>query len=230
MAAIQGGSTAYGEASSTYFTGVTTATLTEMIQFISDYISIGVADSSQSGAVIVGLSATTPRLRYRANTASATTLGLWTGGGDSGNSILTDQWALCLFGLDYAGILSTQVTAAYNFLASMTANPANAVTTQNRAVLLAGVQGTYNPLVAPAVSVETTSIETTGTYYSWSAAAWLAPIQHRLSPAAFKASKDILSVPRRVDTASIAVKYMGPLGRSGLSYQVANLVDEVASP
>lgn len=230
MSEIQGGSTSYGEASSSYFSSTTLATLEEMIQAVSDFVSTGVPDANEGGALTTGLSATTPRLRYRANTTLTSVLGFWTGGGSSGGSIVTDEWALCLFGLDAADLLGDQVTAAYDFLMGMTANPANAVTTQNESVLLASAQGTYSPLVAPAVSVETTGTETTGTYYSWSAAAWLGSIQSRVNPAAFKASKDILSVPRRVDTASIAVRYMGPLGRSGLSYQVANLEELVAVP
>lgn len=226
---VLGTGTTFGEASSTYFTGITTASIATMISNCSTFLSVGAQDTTRGGAAITGLSATTPALHYLAQSPATPSVGFWQGAGASLTSVLTDQWALAMFGLNFAGLLTAQVTTVYNYLMSMTPNPANSPTGLSTATLLQGQKGVYKPTVAPAVSVET-STETAGTYYSWSAVAWLAPIQKSLNPAAFKTSKDALSKPRRVNAFDIDVRYMGPLSRSGLSFQVANLTADVATP
>jgi hypothetical protein len=229
LSSIVGASTTFGETSTARFTGSTLATLAQMLADIVSFLTTGARDTTASGALVVGLSTTTPKLYYRASTLLFGTRSFWSLAGADAASILTDQWALCLFGLNAAGVLSAEVTALYNYLMAMTSNVANVQTSLSKAGMLANLLGAYDPTVAPAVSVTGTT-ESTGSVYSWSAAAWLAAIASVRTPAAFKRSKDILSVPRRISTTSYEVKYMGPLGRAGLSFQVAGLTQQVAVP
>ncbi len=226
LANVIGDATVYGEASSTYFTGDTRATLAVMVQNCSDFLSIGALTTA---GLVTGLSPATPALYYVASTSGSPGFSIWYASGVLLTSVLSDHWALALFGLNFAGLLTTHVNAIYDYLLAMSPNAANSATGLSDAQLLASAKGTYEPAIAPAVSIEATT-ETTGTYYSWSAAAWLAPIQSGRDPAAFKVTKDTLSRPRRVGTFSQEVRYMGPLSRSGLSFQVAGLAASVATP
>lgn len=232
LGSIIGMGTSFGEVSSTYFSGSTVATLQQMTQSCSDFISLGARDTS-TGALLVGLSATTPRLAYFPGTFATQVNGAWaaaSGPLGANTALLCDQWAECLLGLSKADLLPDQSKAAWKYLMSMSSNVANRTTAdESEANILAGIQGTYDPTICPAISVDvqgatgsllTTPTDSTGTCYDWSAGGRLAPLQSVLDPANYKRAKDTLSVPRRLNAFDITTFYMGPMVYTGLSFQV----------
>jgi hypothetical protein len=227
FATIQGSATVYGDLASTaFFSAPTSATLATMISELGTFAGTGPKDSAATpvGANVTGLSATAPRATYVAATNGGAGTGTWT----AISTIASEAIALAALGVFKVSGMNGQLTTIMAWLASFTANPANATPIQPEHVTIAGITGTYNPALCPADNLTTSApfTEAAGALYSWSSLGILSPILSTLSPG-LRVSKDTLSAPVRTDVIHYDWKYMGPLGLSGLSLQPGTRASDV---
>lgn len=143
---------------------------------------------------VTGLSTTTPFNNY------STIVG-W-----NGTTLTSDDWPVALFALTEVDGVSAQVGALWDYLMAFTADPA--------------LTGDYDPKLAMATTVSTTTKHNTTTFYDWAASGLMARIETARGRASLKRTKDTLAVPRpRFDEntpRSGDYLYLGPLGRSTL--------------
>lgn len=203
------------------------------------------AFSVDDGAVVVGLSSSTPREFYDAYPSNK---GLFTGRGSwqfndgalsVGTNVTSLGWALAIRALRAAG--DPLATTLFDWLMTFTSNPAFEVTSSthtygqvtftspNDRALFAGIAGTYNPRVAPATLLQVRSAGSAvavngSSLYSLGAAGALAALYSSRQPTAFAGLKDALSTPRPrwrdgFDPRDGQYLYLGLLGVCGLSFQ-----------
>lgn len=213
---LRGASHQYGVASSADFSASTIATLGTMQSELAGFLSVGVHDAT-TGTIIAGLSTASPADYYDPFISAGTGAGSWH---VATRAIV--NWAWPIYALDQAGLGGTAPRTAYDYAMTFTSNPANRVTSPSESVLLAGRNGTYDPTYTVASDCNNaTKTESTNAYYDWDWFGLLASVQSKWYPAAFKRAKDALSIPRRLNTKSIDVKYIGLNTNCGLSFQVA---------
>lgn len=225
LQALRGPAKTYGDVGSTaFFSATTSAPLSQMISELTAFAVTGPRDSTVAGAFVSGLSTTKPQASYSAAINGGGGTASWT----FSSTILSDQIATALLGLFQSGGMSATVTSVLAWLASFTPNPANAVPAQPASVTIAGILGTYNPILCPANSLQASSpfTEATGAKYSWSSLGLLSPMLSRGSPG-LRASKDTLDAAQRASAADVSTQYLGPIGLSGLSLQPAGGIQDV---
>jgi hypothetical protein len=233
LGSIQGTTTSYGAASSSDFSGSTVATLATMITEAVSFAVLGAYDVFQNSARVTGLSTTYPRAYYSPQSAGAAGMGTWglwaAPAGTLPLSVLYGRdFAAALFSLNYIGGSSATVNAVYDWLMTFTANSANAPPAEDPLRLIGNTQGVYNPKIAIADMLDLTDtngnpakVEHVGAAYDWAATALLAPIASVRTPADFATSKGSISTPQPTSAGwDPQLKYIGPYGKSGLSFQI----------
>lgn len=169
--------------------------LSQAIADIRSFWATGVAG-------VTGLSATTPFNRY--NTA-----GGWENSGLFGTVLDSNQWPLALFALAEVDGVSDQVAVLWDYLMSYTTS-----------ATLGG--GDYDPKLAMATGVDTSTKTNSTTFYDWAASGLMARIESSRDRASLKRAKDAIGVPRarfaEATPRSGDYLYLGPLGRSRLDF------------
>lgn len=216
---LRGAGAVYGDATSTaFFSASTTAPLSQMMAELGVFASVGVFDSSAGGALVTGLSTAKPQATYVAAVNGVGGAAAWTASATIPGATI----ASALAGVFAAFGATSQVTAVLAWLQSFTPNAANATPASNSPQqTLAGITGVYSPAIAPATSLASSApfTEATGALYDLAALGLLAPVLASTNVAALKSSRSTLSPPEPFAVGDPAGKYLGPLGRAGLSLQ-----------
>lgn len=216
---VRGTSAVYGTDSSSAFTGNNHGALAEMIAELTQFATVGVMDSV-TGTVRTGLSPTQPRPTYDAALDGFIGTASW----PDVSNISADSVCLAIRGLYEADRTSALASTMVSWLRSMGSNPANATPAGNtEEQTLQGLTGTFNPLLCTAAAYTVTEpfTEDVLSPYAWSSYGLIAPIISALDPGGFRTSKDTFSTAQRYTTTAIDLKYIGPIGVSGLSLQLA---------
>lgn len=216
---VRGLTAVYGDASSTsFFSAPTAAPLSQMLSELAVFASTGVFDSSAGGVAVTGLSTSKPQATYIAATNGGGGAGAWT----SSATIAASAIALAVAGVFQAFGANAQVTAVLTWLASFGANAANATpATNSPQQTLDGITGVYSPATAPATSLTSSApfTDAAGALYDLASLGVLAPVLNATNVAALKTSRSIVSPAVQYSANDLAERYLGPLGRAGLSLQ-----------
>jgi hypothetical protein len=219
LAAVVGASTTYGDAASTsFFTASTQASLTTMISELTTFAETGPKDSAHGDANTPGLSATAPKVTYGAYLSTGAGTGTW----GSPATVPGSTIAMSVAGCYAANGADATVTAMLAWLAAGTSNAANRTPTTNTAQqTLDAITGTYNPATAPATSLTASApfTEATGALYDLASLGVLAPVLSGTNAAALRTARGAVSTPVQWSTFYLDLKYLGSLGRAGLSLQ-----------
>lgn len=230
LGAIVGTSTAYGDTASTsYFSAATSATLATMIAEIVAFAEVGPKDSAHSDANTPGLSTTAPKSSYSAYTSISTGTGSW----GSPTSVSGSAIASAVAAAYAANPADATVAAVIAWLNSFTANAANATPSTNLPQqTLNALTGTYTPTIAPAVGLTASApfTETTGTEYDLAALGLLAPVLAATNATQLRGSRATLSPGQRFSTFDLGFRYLGPIGRAGLSLQPNSATGGIYTP
>lgn len=228
LAAVVGASSVYGDAGSTsYFSAATSASLSTMISELAAFIETGPKDSAHGDANTPGLSVTAPKLAYTAFLSNSTGTGTWSGA-PTGSSI-----AQAVAGLYANDPSDTLIPAVVSWLNSLTANAANATPSTNTPQqTLNALTGTYDPTVAPPTSLTTSApfTEATGASYDLSALGLLSTVLASTNATQLKASRKTLSHAQQYSTFDLGSRYLGPIGRAGLSLQPNTSTGSIYTP
>lgn len=219
LAAVIGSSATYGDAASTAaFSAPTLATLATMTSELAAFLGAGPFDSAHNAAPTSPLSPTAPRSSYSAFLSDGSGTGSW----GAPATVPGDQIAQAIAGLFAANGADAVVTLMMQWLAAVTPNPANATpVTSSPQQILDGITGVYSPATAPATFL-TTSVpftEATGALYNLAALGLLAPVLAATNVAALRAARAAVSSAVPYSVLDAAPRYLGPLGRAGLSLQ-----------
>lgn len=213
---VRGANKVYGSGAAGYATDPA-GTIATMISELTTFVTSG-AVVSGSGTLVPGLSATNPKIKYLAAQSGGIDSAEWEFPDDG---ITVVDLALALRGLHESGVGASQVTAMMAMLASSPSSPAHETPAGATAeAVLAGVSGTYDATLCPATVIhESSPFTNESSLYDWASMGLLSPIL-AATPTTFKTSKETLSTARRLSTVStIASKFIGPDGLSGLSLQ-----------
>jgi len=229
LGAVVGASAIYGDAVSTsYFSAATAAPLSTMISELAAFIETGPQDSAHAGANTPGLSVTAPKLAYTSFLSNSTGTGTWGASAPTGSSI-----AQAVAGLYANNPSDTLALAVVSWLNALTANAANATPSTNTPQqTLNALTGTYDPTIAPPTTRTSTApfTEATGAEYDLAALGLLAPVLAVTNAAQLKASRKTLSAGQQYSTVDLALRYLGPIGRAGLSLQPNSSTGGAYSP
>ncbi len=219
LESVVGSSATFGDATATaFFSAPTAATLGTMISELGNFARDGIKDSAHSGALVPGLSPTAPHDTYTAATNGGSGTATW----DTHLTITSVVVSIATRGVFEAFGATAQVASIVEWLASFTANPANATPPTNTpAQTLAGITGTYDPSVCPATSLTTSApfTEATGAAYDLFSLGLLSAVFADVSPATLRNGRSAVSPGQPYSTYYLDVKYLGVLGRAGLSFQ-----------
>lgn len=219
LGAVVGLSATYGDAAATTaFTAATQATLSTMIVELASFLEAGPFDSAASGAKVSPLSTTAPKSTYAAFLSDGSGSGSW----GSPSTVTGIGIATALAGLFAVNGSDGTVTGVLAWLAAIAPNPANATPAANSPQqTLSGITGTFSPATSPATSYVTAApfTEATGALYDLGALGVLAPVLNSTNVAALKNSRSIVSPIEPFSVNDLAGKYLGTLGRAGLSLQ-----------
>jgi len=219
LGAVVGLSTTYGDAASTsFFTASTQATLTTMIGELTTFAETGPKDSAHGDALTPGLSATAPKSTYVAYLSTGAGNGSW----GSPSTVAGATIAGSIAGCFAANGSDATVTAMLAWLAAGTANSANATPTTNTAQqTLDAITGTYSPATAPATSLTASApfSDAAGALYDLASLGVLAPVLSATNAAALRTARGNVSTGVPWSTFYLDLKYLGLLGRAGLSLQ-----------
>ena len=229
LGAIVGMSTAYGDAASTsYFSAATAASLTTMVSELVTFAEVGPKDSANSDATTPGLSVTAPKSSYTAYTSIPSGTGSW----GSPASVTGSAVAMATAAMYAASSTDATVPAVLAWLNAFTANSANATPTTNTpAQTIAGITGTYVPTIAPATALAASApfTEATGAEYDLAALGILASVLSAQNAAQLRASRQTLSPGQNYSTYYLDYRYLGTLGRAGLSLQPNTAANGIAT-
>lgn len=216
---VRGLTAVYGDATSTaFFSAATAAPLSQMLAELAVFVSTGVFDSTSGGVAVTGLSTTKPQATYVAATNGGGGAGAWT----VSTTIASSAIASAVAGVFQAFGANAQVTSVLAWLASFGANPANATPAGNSPQqTLDGITGVYSPATAPATTLTGSApfTDATGALYDLASLGLLAPVLNATNVAALRNSRAIVSPPQPFSINDAAGRYLGPLGRAGLSLQ-----------
>lgn len=230
LAAVVGLSATYGDAASTaFFTAATQATLATMIAELVTFAEVGPKDSGHANALTPGLSATAPKSVYSAYLSTGSGLGTW----GSPTTVTGQTIAMATAGCYAASGADATVRAMLAWLAAVAANPANATPTTNTPQqTLNAITGTFNPATCLATSYTATApfTEATGALYDLGSLGILAPVLSGASVAALRAARTAVSEPVPWSTFYLDLKYLGTLGRAGLSLQPHSTANQPGLP
>ncbi len=108
------------------------------------------------------------------------------------------------------------------WLAAVGPNSANATPVANTPQqTLNGITGTFSPATAPALAYTTVApfTEAATATYDLAALGFLAPVLASTNAAALRNSRTLVSSAQPYNVSEVDGKYLGPLGRAGLSLQ-----------
>lgn len=214
LVAARSPSTSYGDGAATsFFSAATAAPLSQMIAELEAFATAG---AKTSAGLVSGLSTTQVGTVYTAALASVGGSASWT----FPSTFAPETVVQPIRGLYEAGGLTDQVTGLVSWLTSFSANPANATPVQPDSVTVQGNTGVFDAALCPATSMTASApfMEAAGAQYAWYALGVLSPILAQLSPG-LRTAKDTLLMPRRYSAANVDLRYIGPQGVSGLSFQ-----------
>lgn len=230
LGGVGGTSATYGDSTSTaYFSAATSATLATMVSEIIAFAEVGPKDSAHSDANTPGLSTTAPKSTYSAYTSISTGTGSWGSPSLVTGSAIAMATAACFA----ASSTDATVTAVLSWLNAFTANPANATPTTNAPQqTLSALTGTYDPKVAPAAGLTAAApfTETSGTEYDLAALGLLAPALAATNATQLRNARATLSPGQRFSTFDLGFRYLGPIGRAGLSLQPNSATAGIYTP
>lgn len=194
--------------------GTTTSqTLGTMIENLTEFAETGPLESGEN---VPGLSVTAPRATYVFNQGTLT--GAWTAITDIDSADI----AMALRGLYAASPSSETITAMLDWLADFGANADNATPdTNTEQQTLNGITGDYDPAVCVATSLTAATPFTESLYalYDLQSLGWLAPALAASDASGLRDSRADLSPGQRFSVVDMSLRYLGPLGRAGLSLQ-----------
>lgn len=219
LATVVGASTTYGDATSTsFFTASTQATLTTMMSELTAFAETGPKDAGHSDANTPGLSATAPKTTYTAYLSTGSGTGSW----GSPSSVTSSSVCGAIAGCFAANGADATVKAMLAWLAAIGPNSANATPTANTPQqTLDGITGTYSPATSPATALTASApfTETTGALYDLASLGVLAPVLSATNAAVLRTARTAVSMGVPWSTFYLDLKYLGLLGRAGLSLQ-----------
>lgn len=217
--------TTFGDSASTaFYSAATATTLTTMGDELVAFAETGAKSLSHSGDYVSGLSTTHAYDAYDAGRSDGS------GGIADWTNVTTVSVASttgALAGIFALNGVTDKVTEMLAWLDAFTPNPVNATpSTNTEQQTLNGITGTYDPTLCPAVILQATApfteaayTVTGGSLYSLNRLGELAPILAETSPARLRNSRATLSPGQRFSTFDLSLRYLGPLGRAGLSLQ-----------
>lgn len=211
-----------GIASPSDWATTTSQTLGTMIENLTEFAEVG---PLESGEHVPGLSVTAPRATYVFNQGTLT--GAWT----TITDIDSADIAMALRGLYAAEPESETITAILAWLADFGANTDNATpSTNTEQETLDGITGDYDPAVCVATSLTAADpfTESTRALYDLQSLGWLAPALAASDASGLRDSRADLSPGQRFSVYDLSLKYLGPLGRAGLSLQPVSAAPERA--
>jgi hypothetical protein len=219
LADVVGNSATYGDAAATsFFSAATLAPLSTMRAELAMFAESGAKSSADGGALASGLSTTAPHTFYQAYLSDGTGTGTW----DGLSTIASANIASAIRGLFRSSGATATVSAMIDWLADFTPNPANATPATNTPQqTLNGITGTYDPDIAPATTLQATApfMESTGALYNLASLGFLATALASISPSTLRNGISVLSPGEPFSVSSLDLRYLGPLGRAGLSLQ-----------
>lgn len=192
----------------------TDQTIGTMISRLTTFAVTGPVDST-TGENVTGLSAATPKATYVYDQVSS---GSWA----TITDIASVDIAMALRGLYEADPDAEIIETMVEWFAAFTANSANATpSTNTEQQTLDGITGDYDPAICPATSLTAVApfTESAGAMYDLQSIGLLAPVLAASDADGLRDSRADLSPGQRFSTFDLNLRYLGPLGRAGLSLQ-----------